>query len=113
MQNLKKWVAKGVLLLGIVFIISGCSIGFGGGNSVDKFVAKEIKKYSGLTPNPVNDPAYRLQYSYEIDRGCMIIRIDGDYFEPMKRMLGEMLGESTPTAYEDIIEYALPNDVFL
>jgi hypothetical protein len=28
-------------------------------------------------------------------------------------MLGEMLGESTPTAYEDIIEYALPNDVFL
>jgi hypothetical protein len=105
-----KLIIKSVLLLGVVFVFSGCANGYGY-NSVDKYVAKEIKKYSGLTPNPVNDPAYRLAYSSEIDEDCVVIRIEGDYIESMKSMLREMLGE--PNVYEDVVKYKLPNGVYL
>jgi hypothetical protein len=85
-----------------------------GGNLVGKYIAKEITKYSGLTPKPVDDPSYRLPYTNEMVVDAVVIRIEGDHFEPMKRMLGEMLGE--PTLYQESshrLRYDLPNDAVL
>jgi hypothetical protein len=38
-----KWIVNSVLLLGVVFIFSGCAIGYDRGDSVDKYVAKKSK----------------------------------------------------------------------
>ena len=108
-----KLIVKSVLLLGMVFVFSGCANVYGF-NSLDQQVAKLIKKYSGLTPKPVNDPAYRWHYSSETMAGAVFIRIEGDHYEPMKRMLREMLGEPTgPDPFNNFVKYNLPKGAVL
>jgi hypothetical protein len=114
MRSLTKWILNSVLLLVVVLIVSGCGNGDDRSSSVDGYVAKEIKKYSGLRPKPVNDPAYRLPYTSKSEDHFESIRIEGDHIETMKRMLREMLGE--PTLYQEgfnLVKYNLPKDVVL